>query len=174
MDNRRTLEFFILAMILGLAGPIFVLLGVRNGERLAAIAYPHSGTPMAAPLDYRLLVMGAPGDEEKGRALFEANCSACHGPAADGKGPAAASLTPPPRNFLDPEAHWTRSREPQDIYRTLSEGSPGTAMVSFANALSVQDRWAIVHYLGTLEGLRGRFQPMDEAMAGAWRPDGAR
>ncbi len=173
MNNRRTLEFFLIAFLIGLGGPIFVLLGVQNGEKLAAVAYPKSNAPVVAPVDYKLVVMGAPGDEEKGRALFQANCVACHGPLADGKGPAAAMLTPPPRNFMDAKAHWTRSREPKDIYKTLSEGSPGTAMVSFANSLSVQDRWAIVHFLGSLDGLRGQFHPVDEAMAAAWRPDGA-
>jgi mono/diheme cytochrome c family protein len=174
MDNRRTLEFFIIAMFLGIGAPIFVLLGVRNGERVAAVAFPHSDKAAAPSLDFRLIVMGSPGDEEKGRALFQANCVACHGPLADGKGAAAASLTPPPRNFLDTKAHWTRSREPKDIYRTLTEGSPGTGMMSFANSLSVQDRWAIVHYLGTLDGIRGQYQAVDEAMAAAWRPEAAR
>ncbi|MDB5104905.1 MAG: High-affinity iron permease [Fibrobacteres bacterium] len=174
MDNRRTMEFFLIAGFLGLAGPICALLGVRDGEHLASVAYPKSGTPAGMAIDFKSVVMGSPGDEEKGRTLFQANCVACHGPMADGKGPAAASLTPPPRNFQDAKARWTRGREPQDIYRTLSEGSPGTAMIGFAASLTVQDRWAIVHYLGTLDGVRGLYHPVDEAMASAWRPEKAR
>src|SRR4051812_6423321 len=174
MDNRKTLELLIMAGILGLGVPICVLLGVQSGERMATVIYPKTEASPAMPVDFKSAVMGSPEDEEKGRALFQANCIACHGPMADGKGPAAASLTPPPRNFQDAKARWTRSREPMDVYRTLTEGSPGTAMVGFGFSLSVQDRWAIVHYLGTLDGVRGQYLPTDEAVAGAWRPEKAK
>src|SRR3954468_21518828 len=164
MQNRRVAEFFILAMICGLGVPVATLFGVMDGERLAAEAYPN-GLPAsaraAAPadVDYKAIVMGMPGDEEKGKALFQQNCVACHGPLADGKGAAAAALVPPPRNFTDPKAQWSHGRQPKDIYHTVSTGSPGTAMMGFAAMLSVQDRWAIVHYLGTLGGVKGQFQP---------------
>jgi mono/diheme cytochrome c family protein len=162
-------------MIIGLGGPIFAILGARNGERLAMVLYPKAESPKAVvAVDYKTMVLGGPGDAEKGQGLFQTNCVACHGSMADGKGPAAGSLTPAPRNFQDEKAHWTRSREPLDIYHTLSEGSPGTAMPGFAAMLSVSDRWAIVHYLGTLPGVKGRFKPMDEAMAGSWRPEGGK
>jgi mono/diheme cytochrome c family protein len=174
MENRRALEFLILAMIIGLGGPIFAVLGARNGERMALLLYPKAEASKAAvAVDYEAIVLGGAGDAEKGQGLFQTNCVACHGSMADGKGPAAAALAPPPRDFLDAKARWTRSREPQDIYHTLSEGSPGTAMPGFANMLSVQDRWAIVHYLGTLPGVKGQFKAIDEAVAGAWRPEGA-
>ncbi|MEO6096034.1 MAG: hypothetical protein ABIW76_10205 [Fibrobacteria bacterium] len=39
-DNRRILEFLILAGILGIGTPCAVLMGVKSGERTAAILYP--------------------------------------------------------------------------------------------------------------------------------------
>jgi mono/diheme cytochrome c family protein len=174
MQNRMTFEFLILAAIFGLGIPVFVLLGASDGERLASLAYPNKDVRAVAVEDYQAMVKGSPAAVVEGKDLFQQNCTACHGPEADGKGAAAISLTPSPRNFLDPKAVWTRGRQPLDIYRTLSEGSPGTAMAGFSQSLSVKDRWALVHYLGTLSGVAGQFQPVDDAVAGAWKPEGGR
>jgi mono/diheme cytochrome c family protein len=173
MANRRTLEFFFLGAVLGIGMPIAILMGVRSGERTAAVIYPNTEPVVIREVDYKSIVMGSPGDEERGRALFQTSCVACHGAMADGKGPAAGALVPPPRNFLDPAAVWSHGRNPLDVYHTISNGSPGTAMVGFSAALSVQDRWAMAHYLSGLPGLKGRFQPIDEAIAASWRPEKA-
>lgn len=171
MQNRRTLEFFLLAGFLALASPIAVLMGVQSGERTAKIAYPN-GKPIPAPtVDYTSMVIGSKSDEEKGAALYQTNCVACHGTLADGKGPAAAAFKPPPRDFLDPAAKWTKSRELTIMFKTISEGNAGTAMAGFAGVLSVQERWAIVHYLASLPGVSGQYAPIDEALAAAWRPE---
>jgi high-affinity iron transporter len=111
------------------------------------------------------MFMPSPANIEKGKSLFQTNCVACHGVNADGKGPAAVALTPPPRNFTDPKAHWTRSRDPLDIFKTLAEGSPGTGMVSFAASLSESERWSLVHYIGSLPGVTGQFTPINGALA---------
>lgn len=174
MDNRRTLELLFIGGFLAIGAPCALLLGHQSGEATASIAYPKAAAVEAVKIDYKALVLGSDADVERGKQLFQANCTACHGPNADGNGAAAAALTPHPRDFTDPKARWTRGREPLDIYATLAEGSPGTAMVGFANNLSVQDRWALVHYLGTLPGVAGKFKPVDEAVASAWKPEGKR
>lgn len=46
--NRRILEFLILAGIIGLGTPIAVLMGVKSGERTAAVVYPGSGSGSAS------------------------------------------------------------------------------------------------------------------------------
>ena len=122
--NRRIIEYLLVAVAIGLGVPVFALLGARDGERQAAIAYPRAEPSAAAAVarDYRLTVLPSADAVEQGRALFQRNCAACHGPTADGQGAAAGALKPPPRNFLDPKARWTRSRQPLNIYATVSEG----------------------------------------------------
>ena len=41
----------------------------------------------------------ADGDPAAGKALFDANCSSCHGISGKGDGPVGAALTPAPRDF---------------------------------------------------------------------------
>lgn len=171
MQNRRIFEYFLMALAIGLGIPVFALLGVRQGEEDAAIAYPPPAREEApVERDYTDMVLASADGVEKGGELFQRNCVACHGVHADGKGPGAAGLTPPPRNFQDAAAKWTRSREPLDIYRTLSEGNPGTAMPPFSTFLTPADRWALVHYLGSLPGVKDRYKPMDAVAASAWKP----
>ncbi len=171
MPNRRVFEYFVLAMAIGLGVPIFAVFGSLRGEADAALAYPPPPEAMISlEVDYAQVVRPSEAAIEKGRKIFAGTCAACHGAEADGQGPAAGALKPPPRNFLDAEAKYTRGRTPLDLYATLTEGNPGTAMPGFSASLSVEDRWAVVHYLGTLRGLEGDAQPLDAAAAAAWRP----
>lgn len=41
----------------------------------------------------------AEGDAAAGKALFDANCSSCHGVSGKGDGPIGAALVPAPRDF---------------------------------------------------------------------------
>lgn len=174
MENRRIFEYLIAAALIGIGVPVFALLGAREGERVAAIAYPPGPGGAAeeapGPRDFKDAVTASADGIERGRRLYAVNCVACHGAAGDGKGPGAAGLVPAPRDFLDPRARWTRGRGPLDLYATLTEGNSGTAMPGFSASLSVEDRWALVHYVGSLPGVKDGHQPLDEAAAAAWRP----
>ncbi|MGK5081895.1 c-type cytochrome [Bdellovibrionota bacterium FG-1] len=83
-----------------------------------------------------------------GKALFQAQCAACHGPEGKGNGPAAAVLNPPPRNF-SVTTGWKNGRKVSMIFKTLKEGLPGSAMASFGT-LPADDRWALTHYVISL------------------------
>ena len=85
-----------------------------------------------------------PVDPEKGSKLYQANCSACHGAALDGKGPAGSALQPPPVSFKDPK-FWA-SRDEGAVKAGIKNGKPGTAMMPFAH-LPDEDVDAIVAYL---------------------------
>lgn len=90
---------------------------------------------------------------EKGHALFITNCSACHGPAADGQGVAVPTLKDIWENPARPsdlrQPHLRCGDRPQDIYRVLTTGLNGTPMVSFDATLTPEQRWDIIAWLYT-------------------------
>jgi high-affinity iron transporter len=83
-------------------------------------------------------------DTTKGATLYQANCSACHGPELDGNGPAGAALQPKPPSFKD-AAFW-KDRDESAVKAAIKNGKPGTAMMPFAH-LPDADIAAIVAYL---------------------------
>ncbi len=83
----------------------------------------------------------------QGKKVYEQNCSPCHGPKGDGKGPAGVLLKPPPRDFNVPLAQWTHSKgDLKKVFDVITKGIPNTAMVSWAH-LSEQDRWGLVYFV---------------------------
>jgi high-affinity iron transporter len=89
----------------------------------------------------------AAGDVVKGRTLYNASCMACHGMKGDGKGPAAAALSPRPTDFTAP-AFWT-GRTDEALKASVRAGKPGTAMMPFSR-LSEADLDDISTYLRSL------------------------
>jgi high-affinity iron transporter len=92
-------------------------------------------------------VPATPPDPARGAQLYAAQCTACHGPAGHGDGPAAASLDPPPIAFTD--ATRAAQRSPFALYEAISQGIQGTAMTGFSS-LPEADRWALAFYVGSL------------------------
>lgn len=84
----------------------------------------------------------------RGQTLFAGDCVACHGPDAEGDGPAAAGLRIKPADLTmahilehsDGEMFWFLSHGIDD-----PEG--GLAMPGFGAALSADDRWALIDYV---------------------------
>ncbi|MCK6506210.1 cytochrome c [Myxococcota bacterium] len=83
-------------------------------------------------------------DLAAGQKVYMANCMACHGISADGKGPAAASLQPPPADFTSP-SFWA-SRDTAKVKSVIKTGKPGTPMMPFTQ-LSDQDLENLVAFL---------------------------
>jgi mono/diheme cytochrome c family protein len=73
---------------------------------------------------------------------------ACHGELGDGNGPAGKMMKPKPRNFR--EAKFVNGDKPENIFKTIADGLPGTAMAPF-KTLSEEDRSAIAHYVHNLK-----------------------
>lgn len=88
---------------------------------------------------------------EAGKALYAKNCMACHGEKGDGNGPAGKMMKPKPRDFR--EAKFVNGDKPENIFKTIAEGLPGTAMAPF-KALSEEDRSALAHYVLSLKGAK--------------------
>lgn len=122
-------------------------LSTNRARRRAARATLHDEVAMTAPL-LLALALAAPSaqaaDIEAGKAVYMANCMACHGTQADGKGPAAAALQPPPADFTS--AEFWKTRTAADVKNTIQAGKPGTAMMPFAN-LSGADLDNLVAFL---------------------------
>jgi high-affinity iron transporter len=82
-----------------------------------------------------------------GKRLYEQNCTACHGPKGEGKGPAAAALVPHPVDFAQPLRDWPNTKgSPEKIFEIVSKGIPNSAMVGWSQ-LPEKDRWGLVYFV---------------------------
>ncbi len=84
---------------------------------------------------------------ENGRRLFETYCALCHGPNGKGMGPVATKFIPPPDLTLP----LFQQRADGFIYGTIRNG--GAVMPPYGEALSPAERWDLVNYLRSLQGL---------------------
>jgi mono/diheme cytochrome c family protein len=88
----------------------------------------------------------------RGRNIYMHMCVFCHGENGDGGGRAVEYLYPWPRDFREGIFKFrstptgTLPRD-EDIYRTIIEGIPGTAMPAWKDALSPEDTWALVYHI---------------------------
>ncbi len=96
----------------------------------------------------------------KGEQFFKINCSSCHGSDGKGDGPASANLNPKPRDFHSATG-WVNGRKVSQMFKTVFEGIPGSAMVSFAGALPASDRIAIIDYIRTFSSDFPKDPPQD-------------
>jgi mono/diheme cytochrome c family protein len=83
----------------------------------------------------------------EGEKLFKANCSSCHGENGAGGGPASMGLNPAPRNFTSKD-NWKNGTKLSQIYTTLQEGLPPSAMASY-DYLLPKEKFALAHYIRT-------------------------
>jgi mono/diheme cytochrome c family protein len=92
---------------------------------------------------------------EQGKAVYngKGGCVTCHGIDGDGKGPAAATMNPSPRNFQH-HGFW-RHRTEGEVFWAIKYGSPGTAMIAFGSVLSDKEIWALIQYEQTFAGRHG-------------------
>ncbi len=93
---------------------------------------------------------GIPSPElvQRGKNVYNQNCSSCHGDNGDGNGPTASVLASKPRNFHSLEG-WKNGSKVSQIYATLESGLRGTAMSSF-NYMTPADRFAVIHFVRSL------------------------
>ncbi|MHB2018786.1 MAG: c-type cytochrome [Candidatus Xenobia bacterium] len=89
-----------------------------------------------------------PADVAAGKALFHKNCVACHGIHGDGKGPAAAGLSPAPANFTDKA--FMSTQKDTDLQRIILNGFQGSAMASWRGKLSDQQVAQLISYIRSL------------------------
>lgn len=85
------------------------------------------------------------GDPVNGKAVYEKNCAACHGPKGYGDG--YTRLNPP---VADLASSTTQNKADTDLIKTIREGRPNTAMGSWRFVLSEQEIRDVVAYIRTL------------------------
>jgi mono/diheme cytochrome c family protein len=89
-----------------------------------------------------------PAKLQRGRMIFERNCSSCHGWNGQGGGPGAFALVPAPADL-----EWLRNTPKQRadpyIYWTISEGGREfeSDMPAFKGKLSKSDIWSVIAYI---------------------------
>lgn len=148
-------SFVFLSIFVGLAGADLFYRPDLQPAKVDASELAQSGEKV----DVAALVKPTPELIGKGQAIYAQQCATCHGAGGKGDGPAASALVPKPRNFHDTEG-WKNGRTVSAVFKTLTEGIPGTPMPPFSG-LSASDRFALVHYVRTLMPN----QPADEAGA---------
>jgi mono/diheme cytochrome c family protein len=84
----------------------------------------------------------------RGRMLFDAHCTACHGWTGQGSGPEAFALVPAPAD-LEWLARAPKNRSDPYMYWTIAEGGKNfeSDMPAFKDRLSRKDMWAVIAYV---------------------------
>ena len=77
--------------------------------------------------------------------LFKTNCVSCHGDKGEGNGPAAASLTPKPKNLT---SEIVQKQSDGVLFWKITTGK--SPMLSWKDALTEKQRWEIVNYIRQL------------------------
>ncbi len=103
---------------------------------------------MMEGVDIKVASKSTPELINKGKELYKANCSSCHGDEGQGNGIAGKGLNPTPRNFTVPDG-WKNGPKLADMWKTLEEGIAGSGMVAY-DYLPVMDRFAIIHFIHSL------------------------
>jgi cytochrome c oxidase cbb3-type subunit 2 len=143
--------------------PPFAALATR--ERRDVMAYLQTLSPRwraeAAGTPIAITVEPTPTRESvtRGRELFEANCSKCHGDGT-GNGPSAVkgmvddwgwAITP--ANLTLGRGKWARTA--RDIYVRITGGINGTPMPEAGDALTPEQAWQVAHYVQALGSWAG-------------------
>jgi cytochrome c oxidase cbb3-type subunit 2 len=134
---------------------------LQEQERLALVAYVKTfSTRWAAEPLEPALAPGAPPRATpellaRGRTLYtDAKCWECHGESGRGDGPSAAQLEDDNELPIRPtdlaRGQLKGGASVADVFRAITTGLDGTPMPSFADALSVEDRWALAYHVLSL------------------------
>jgi mono/diheme cytochrome c family protein len=122
----------------------------KPAEQAAALTPPFLDTPVAPRPAATTDTIA------KGKQVYDANCTQCHGVQGKGDGYGAPFLVPPPRDFTAGQFKFRTTAGGQlptdeDLFRTISRGANGTGMPPWQYLLTDEERWALVDYVKTFE-----------------------
>jgi len=125
------------------------------GGRVEARAPPPEVTAEAQRIAARIaqrfelaLLPRSQPDLRRGQRLYRQACAACHG--AGGTPPAPERLALPTRPVAFSSKPEVSRLSPQRVFAAATYGVPGTAMPSFGEALTENERWDLSFYALTL------------------------
>ncbi len=117
----------------------FVLFGFLNFMTIITVL----GTTLASsditnpvPLNEETLAAG--------KKIYTHNCLPCHGEHGKGDGPAGQYLDPHPADYTGSAV---TSKSDGFLFQRVSEGY--NAMPEWADALTEEERWKVIHYIRT-------------------------
>ena len=106
-------------------------------------------------------------EPRKGADIFKHYCSVCHGDKGNGQSRARGSFAVPPRDYTTPEAAIELTRE--RMIHSVTNGRPGTAMISWKTELSPAEIEGVVDYIRAtfmkLGNNGNRAKPSEELLA---------
>ena len=115
------------------------------------------------PLEHPFMVRGKPMSAiDRGKEQYEIYCSICHGHSGlGGNGPKGHGAVGRRWPVAVPNFHFNKDKGADnrvaalpvgDIFETITTGK-GTTMPGYGARISVEDRWAIIHYVRALQEL---------------------
>jgi mono/diheme cytochrome c family protein len=139
---------FTTAANLGREHIISVIRDGKPGTAMVGWGTQMSDPEVAALADYVLntfIRIGTDPKLIKGKAVYAANCSNCHGERGQGAAPGTEGMKTPPRDLASPQARaeLTRPR----ILKAARDGLAGTEMKGFKGKLPAADIEAAVDYV---------------------------
>jgi|GEM_PF-213311 len=90
-------------------------------------------------------------DIEKGKKIFGARCAGCHGLEGQGDGLMSKFVNPPPRRFVGGIFKYKTTEgegvpSDEDMFRVITNGLPGTAMPTWGDLLSKEEKLDVIAY----------------------------
>jgi mono/diheme cytochrome c family protein len=83
-----------------------------------------------------------------GGALYQKQCSGCHGDTGKGDGTMGEELNPKPSNLTD--ADWKHGSTDGEIFMVIRDGVKSTGMKGFSRKLTTHQLWDVVNYLRSI------------------------
>ena len=131
-------------LALAFGGLLTAIACTADDDSPGSVADKVGGAPAAAAAAVSPAVI------EKGRALYKANCSACHGESGKGDGPGAGVLKPKPRDHTD--GAYMKTLTDKDIANVVQMGGAmkGMPMMPSSPQIRGADLDALIAYVRSL------------------------
>jgi high-affinity iron transporter len=83
-----------------------------------------------------------------GQALYQTQCTGCHGDTGKGDGAMGEELNPRPSNLTD--ADWTHGSTDGEIFTVIRDGVKSTGMKAYSRKLTTHQLWDVVNYIRSI------------------------